>query len=448
MRLSRQLIPLLAVLLLPIYASADSLTDLDSYFNELYPADQPGATIEITRDGKPIYREAFGMADMSLDVANRPEMVFQLGSITKQFTAVAIMMLEQEGKLKLSDDVTMYLPNYIAPASTITIEHLLTHTSGIPNYTSIEGWFANKIMLKLTDDEMMDGWENLPLEFEPGSKFAYSNSGYYMLGAIIEKASGIPYDEFIETRIFEKLGMEHSYYDHNERIIPNHASGYTANPDGSFINASYLDMGQPGAAGALASTIDDMAKWDAALYTDVLLPESARERMWTAYTFTDGTKSTYAYGWTVGDRNGHHIIEHGGGIPGFRTAGFRLTDDDIYIIVLSNGAISAPNVAGEAAVKAILGEPFRFTPVELSEAELQRYAGKFKTADGEDRAFEVEDGLLKLAYTAEIKLPVTPLDDGSFNSALGQLRFGGDGDSIDYVEVLGLLGEPARWQKQ
>lgn len=243
MRISRISLPLVVLLLLPVLASANTLTEPDSYFNELYPADQPGATIEITRDGKSIYREAFGMADMSLDVANRPEMVFKLGSITKQFTAVAIMMLEQEGKLKLGDDITLFLPNYIKPASTITIENLLTHTSGIPNYTSIEGWFEEKIMLELTDDEMMDGWENLPLEFEPGSEFAYSNSGYYMLGAIIEKASGMPYNEFIESRIFKKLELEHSYYDHSERIIHNHASGYTANPDGRFKNASYLDMG-------------------------------------------------------------------------------------------------------------------------------------------------------------------------------------------------------------
>lgn len=191
-----------------------------------------------------------------------------------------------------------------------------------------------------------------------------------------------------------------------------------------------------------------MAKWDAALYTNVLLPESARERMWTPYTFTDGSKSDSAYGWGIGDRNDHHIISHGGGIPGFRTAGFHLSDDNVYVIVLSNGAISSPNVAGEAAVKAMLGEPFRFTNIELTEAELQPYVGKFKTPGGEDRAFEIDDGVLMLAFTPEFKLPVTPWDDGSFNSAAGKLRLGGDGDPIDYVEVLGLTGEPARWQKQ
>jgi CubicO group peptidase (beta-lactamase class C family) len=442
-------VAVLAILvLLPLSLWADTYTELGNYFEELYPSDQPGAVIIITQDGKPVYKQAFGMADMSLDVPNRTEMVFQLGSITKQFTAVAIMMLEQEGKLKLTDDVTRYLPEYQTPTSTITIENLLTHTSGIPNYTSIEGWFENRIQLKLTDDEMMDGWENLPLEFEPGSKFAYSNSGYYMLGAIIEAASGIPYDEFVETRIFKKLGMNHSYYDHSERIVPNHASGYSATPDGGFENASYLDMGQPGAAGALASTVDDMAIWDASLYTDILLPASARERMWTAYTLSDGSKSDYAYGWSVGDRNGNHIIHHGGGIPGFQTSGFRLTDQKVYIAVLSNGSATRPGVAAEAAVKAVLGEPFRWSTIEMSEAELQPYTGNFKTPDAEERAFEVEDGVLKLVFSPEFKLPLSALKGGTFGSPMGELRFGGTDNSIEYVEVQPLVGDATRWLKQ
>ena len=242
--------------------------------------------------------------------------------------------------------------------------------------------------------------------------------------------------------------MNHSYYDHSARIVPNHASGYAALPDGSFENASYLDMGQPGAAGALASTVDDMAVWDASLYTDVLLPKSAREKMWTPFTLNDGSKSDYAYGWSVGDRNGHLIIQHGGGIPGFMTSGFRLVDDKVYIIVLSNGAASPPNVAAEAAVKAMLGETFRQSAIELSEEELLAYEGAFKTPDGEERTFAVEDGVLLMVVSPEFKLPVTALEGGSFNTAFGELRFGGENDSIEYVEVMRLVGDPVRWQKQ
>jgi len=440
---------LLSPALAPIIATADTISDLDQYFQSLYPATEPGATIAITRDGEVIYRKAFGMADLENDLANQPEMVFRLGSITKQFSAVAIMMLEQEGKLKLSDSITMYLPNYTPPSTTITIEHLLTHTSGIPNYTSLPGWMESKIRMPLNDEEMMAGWMDLPLEFEPGSKWAYSNSAYYMLGPIIEKASGMPYDKFVEERIFKPLGMNHSYYDHSQRLIPNRSRGYDKNPEGGFLNTTYLDMGQPGAAGALASTVDDMAKWDAALYTDAILPQSVLERMWTSYNLTDGSKTGYGYGWAVGEHNGHRIISHGGGIPGFRTEGFRLPDEKIYVTVLSNGAANGPDVAATAAVKAMLEEPYNIATVELDAEALAPYVGIYQGDDSKPHPVTIENGKLALELAPGAKFPLNALGQHRFvvpNSTM-EFEFVAEEGQITGLNMLRLGWEPDRYQR-
>jgi CubicO group peptidase (beta-lactamase class C family) len=445
----KSLLPLLLLLLLPFAVLADTISDLDSFFTRLYPANEPGSTIAIVRDGEVIYSKAFGMADLENGIANQRDMVFRLGSITKQFTTVAIMMLEQEGKLKVTDDILLHLPDYTPPSSTITIEHLMTHTSGIPNYTAIPGWMDIKIRENLSVEEMMAGWQDLPLEFEPGSKWNYSNSGYFMLGAIIESASGIPYDEFIEERIFKKLGMNSSYYDHSERIIPNRARGYDKGPDGGFINASFLDMGQPYAAGSLASTIEDMARWDAALYTDAILPQEALERMWTSYKLTDGSDSGYGYGWAIGEHNGHKVVSHGGGIPGFRTQGYRLPDQKLYVSVLSNGAAVSPDIPGQAAVKAMLEEPYEVIPVELDPAQLERFTGVYRDEDDTARNIRLEDGKLTFELAPGFKMSLIPLSSHRFgsNQSANQIEFSEENGSVTQLEMVGLTSRMLKSRK-
>ncbi len=426
---------------LPLTAAADTISDLDSYFQRHYPADEPGATIAIIRDGEMVFSKAFGMADLENGIANQTNMVFRLGSITKQFTAVAIMMLAEEGKLSVDDDITQHISTYTPPSSTVTVEHLLTHTSGIPNYTAIPGWFDVKIRVNLSVEQMMDEWEDMPLEFEPGSKFNYSNSGYFMLGAIIESASGMPYDQFIDERIFKPLGMTTSYYDHSAQIIPNRSRGYEQAPDGTFRNASFLDMGQPYAAGSLASTIDDMAKWDAALYTDVLLPQSVLQKMWTSYKTTDGSETGYGYGWSVGEHNGHKIIAHGGGIPGFRTEGFRIPAEKLYVSVLSNGAAVGPDIPAQAAVKAMLEEPYEVVAVELDRADLERLTGVYRGENDEARNVRLKDGELVFEAAAGFNIALIPLGTHRFGSKsfAGQFVFTEENGKITQLEMVGMM---------
>ena len=306
-----------------------------------------------------IYRKAAGMAQMELGVPLQPDVVFRLGSITKQFTAVAIMMLVQQGKLALSDPIEKHLPGYPTQGHTITIEHLLTHTSGIQSYTGIPGWMTGRIRNEMTVAELVDGFKKEPMDFAPGERFAYNNSGYVLLGAIIEKASGMSYEAFVNANIFTPLGMTQSFYGSNEPLIAKRAQGYSQR-EGKVVNAAILSMTQPYAAGSLVSSVDDLAKWDAALYTDTLLPQAARDKMWTPYALRSGKSTDYAFGWGVATLRGTVSIEHGGGIFGFSTHALRIPDARVYVAVLCNSDAPPANpayVARRLAAIAI-GKPF------------------------------------------------------------------------------------------
>jgi CubicO group peptidase (beta-lactamase class C family) len=285
-------------------------------------------------------------------------MIFRLGSITKQFTAVAILMLAEQGKLSVSDEITKYLPDYPTRDHKITIEHLLTHTSGIKSYTSIPEWrpmWRKDVTLK----EMIDLFKDKPMDFAPGERWSYNNSGYVLLGAIIEKVSGQSYKDFIEKNIFAPLGMKHSFYDDTERIVPRRVSGYSKGKDG-FANAEYLSMSWPYAAGSLMSRVDDLAIWDAALYTEKLIKQQSIKRAWTPYTLKDGKPTKYGYGWGISSIGGHRAITHSGGIHGFSTVGLRLPDDRVYVAILTNRQLGLGDLGQKVAAIAVgasLDEP-------------------------------------------------------------------------------------------
>jgi CubicO group peptidase (beta-lactamase class C family) len=241
-------------------ASAPSLdAEIDPILAAAFPADSPGASVIVVKDGAVVYRKAFGRANLELQVPMRPENVFEIGSVTKQFTAVATMMLADEGKLALNDDVRKYIPDFPDKGAVITIEHLLTHTSGVPSYTELPAWL--KLWRQdMSPAEILALTKDLPLEFPPGTRFKYDNTGYTMLGMVIEKASGMSYADFITRRIFEPCGMKSSSYGSKQALVANRAFGYTRNGK-SWENAPYLSMTQPYAAGSLMSTADDLAAW-------------------------------------------------------------------------------------------------------------------------------------------------------------------------------------------
>lgn len=307
---------------------------LDALFAKAYPADEPGAAVIVQRDGETILRKGYGMANLELEIPVEPDMVFRLGSITKQFTAVAVMMMVEEGKLRLDAPITEYLPDFPLKGKRITVENLLHHTSGIKGYTEMDTFRAVSKLDK-TVGEMVAFFRDEPFEFEPGTEFRYSNSGYFLLGAILEKVSGKTYARLIEERIFRPLGMSHSYYDRPETLIPRRASGY-AGGKGSYRNADYISMTLPYAAGSLASSVDDLALWDASLYGDRLLSAASRRRLWTAGVLADGRGTHYGYGWGLFRAGKHEVVWHNGGIDGFSTSAIRLPEEKVFVALLSN----------------------------------------------------------------------------------------------------------------
>lgn len=287
----------------------------------------------IASQGRPLVARGYGYADVEWQIPNTTTTKFRIGSITKQFTSMLVMQLRERGRIKLEDSVCLYVSPCPDAWTAVTIHHLLTHTSGIPSYTGIASWRETNMVPK-TVEQMMAIFRDLPLQWKPGEKYAYSNSGYFLLGVVIEKASGEPYDRALQDKILTPLGMMDTGYDSHTKIIPRRASGY-ANRRGELQNAAALDMGQPYAAGALYSTVEDLLKWDQALYTDRLLPTAAKQLMWTPF------KENYAYGWlvsapTANEFGGHRWIAHGGGINGFSSVIIRLPEPNVTAIVLAN----------------------------------------------------------------------------------------------------------------
>jgi D-alanyl-D-alanine carboxypeptidase len=327
-------------------------------------------SILVAKDGVPVWRESFGAADREWDVANTADTKFRLGSITKQFTATAILQLVEQGKLSVDDPISKYYADAPAAWAKVTIKHLLTHTSGIPSYTAIPGFFDKEARLPKTPDEIVKLTREKPLEFEPGSKYAYDNTGYILLGYVIEKLSGETYADYVTKHIFAPLGMKDTGYDVTGEILRHRASGYQGSKDG-WKNADFLDMSLPYAAGSLYSTTGDLLIWDRALADGKILTPASRAAMFTDYGHE------YGYGWRVDTVAGHDRIGHGGGINGFSTGIARYPKDGVVAIVLANynatpSSSIADNLAGLCAGA--------WTPpkaVELPPEMLDRYVGAY-----------------------------------------------------------------------
>ena len=295
-------------------------------------------TALVAENGKVIYKQGFGMANMEWAIPNTPDTKFRLGSITKQFTAMLTLQLVEQGKIKLDGKLSDYLPDYRSDiGQKVTIHHLLTHTSGIPSYTSQPGFFENVSRNPYKVVDFVKKYASADLEFEPGSKYLYNNSGYFLLGAIIERVTGKTYEQVLRENILDPVGMNNTGYDHHDTLIQKRAAGYSKTADG-YTNAAYLDMSIPYAAGSLYSTVEDLYLWDQALYTDKLLSAKSKELMFKPFL------QDYAYGWVVSNasfkQNGQpvQIIRHGGGINGFSTIIVRMVNQKNLIVILDNSA--------------------------------------------------------------------------------------------------------------
>ena len=364
---------------------------IDDLVQSTFTPDEPGVAVIVIQASEVIYRKSYGMANLELGVSITEEMVFRLGSITKQFTAVAVLMLMEQGKLALDDPITKFLPDYPTHDHLITVEHLLTHTSGIKSYTSMPEWLSVE-RKDFAVSELIDFFKYQPMQFAPGKRWFYNNSGYILLGAIIEKVSGQTYEQFIQQNIFDVLGMKHSYYDVPQRIIPGRASGYQKGKNG-YLNAEYLSMTQAYAAGALASTVDDLAIWDAALYTEQLISQKTLLQAFTPYNLPD---CCYGYGWFISNYQGHQIVEHGGGIDGFVTHAVRIPDERIFVAMFSNNDDKGFIIEALTVKIATLtiGKPYQDPPIiQVSSELLASYEGVYQI-DNVEFTITNENGIL------------------------------------------------------
>jgi CubicO group peptidase (beta-lactamase class C family) len=314
----------------------DKVSEINQLMQAYHELEQFNGTILVAERGQVIFKKGYGLANMEWDIPNAPDTKMRLGSITKQFTSMLIMQLVADGKVDLQDKMTKYLPNYRSETGNkVSIHHLLTHTSGIPSYTELPNFFSEISRDPYPLDDFIKKFCSGDLEFEPGTQFSYNNSGYYLLGAIIEKIMGLSYEEALHQNILEPLGMENTGYDHHGTILKNRATGYSKTPEG-YLNSPYLDMGLPYSAGSLYSTVEDLYLWDRALYTEQLLSEKYKQIMFLPDL--DG----YAYGWGVGkvalgtSSDSLTLIAHGGGINGFNTLITRLVDDQHLVVLLNN----------------------------------------------------------------------------------------------------------------
>jgi CubicO group peptidase (beta-lactamase class C family) len=291
-------------------------------------------SVLVARGSDILLDKGYGFANLEWNIPNSPKTKFRLGSITKQFTAASILLLQERGKLNVNDPVKKYMPDAPAAWDKITIFNLLTHTAGIPNFTSFPDYPSIKPFAK-TPEQLVALFRDKPLDFEPGEKWNYSNSGYILLGYLIEKISGQKYDQFVRENIFKPLGMADSGYDANATVIQNRASGYSPSVDG-LVNAGYINMTIPLSAGGLYSTVDDLLRWEQGLFGGKLLTSASLKEMTTPF------KSDYAFGLGVRTVNGHQLMDHNGGIEGFNTELAYYPEDKLTVVVLGNVNSTSP----------------------------------------------------------------------------------------------------------
>lgn len=323
------------VLVLLCFAFVPARADkVDDYVQAQMQARRiPGLSLAVVRDGKIVKAQSYGLASVELNAPATKESVFEIGSITKQFTVAAIMLLVEGGKVGLDDKINTYLTDLRPPQSwsAVTVRNLLTHTSGIKTYTGLSGFEFSK---HLKHEEFVKALSAFPLDFQPGEKWSYSNSGYNLLGFIIEKASGKRYWEFMRERIFQPLGMNATRDRDPVPVISNRAAGYEWK-NNSWENRD-ADLTDVFSAGAIVSTVPDLAKWNAALDTERVLKRSSLDQIWTPMRLNDGKIYPYGFGWDIDAVTGHHIISHGGQTAGFSASIARYTDDKLTVIVLCN----------------------------------------------------------------------------------------------------------------
>ncbi len=408
-----------------IIARAVTLPEkLDAIAAEAFAKDGPGGSVIVVQDGKTLLRKGYGMADLELGVPAKPEMVFRIGSMGKQFTAVAILQLVKEGKVKFDDPLSKYVPGYPG-AEAITVEQLLTHTSGIKNYNDMQGALSGA-REEWTPMQLVELVRNEKPSFAPGEEWMYSNSGYLFLGIIIEKVSGMKYADYMQTKLFTPLGLKNTFVEDETQIVAGRVKGYEIGPDKELRNAGYMSMTLPYAAGAIESSVDDLARWNELLVAGKVIDMALLDRAWTDSRTKDGKPTGYGYGWKVSDEDGVHFVEHGGAITGFRSNGVLVPEKRLFVGILHNALSSGNDLKYTTTRLAleVLGQSWSATPVAMSDDAKNQFTGIYDF-DGVKRTVRFEDGKLSAQREGGQPFALTPVakDEFVYDKAFSRLKF-------------------------
>lgn len=399
----------------PLGSDSATARAVDAYVEQVMKKRHiPGVSIAVVKDGKTVMSKGYGLANVELEVPATRDTVYQLASVTKTFTATAVMLLVRDGKLALDDKIAERLPDLPSAWNKVTVRQLLNHTSGIKSYTSVRN-FEKTVRKDYTQREILDLVAKAPLEFAPGEKWNYNNTGYFLLGMLIEKSSGKPYGEFMAERIFRPLGMTRTRANDLRAVIRVRAQGYEW--DGKKLrNGEYTSPTQPFAAGMLVSTVGDLAKWDAALANHTLLDESTLMTMWTPTRLNKG-EAGYGLGWGVSKVAGRRLVSHGGGISGFSTEISRFIDDKLTVIVLTNleggqAESLARGIAGRFV--STLAEKASEPIADNDKPTTRRLRGMVEAAlkgEADPNLFTEESGKVLVPRIKELKSGLAPLGD-------------------------------------
>ncbi len=395
---------------------ADFKAKADALLAKSFPADRPGAAVIVTDDGKVVYSAGRGLADIAAKRQIAPNTVFRLGSITKQFSAAIMLQLVAEGKVSLDDKLSKFFPDYPKPGADATVAQLLNHTVGVRSYTGIPGWMVEANTNRAyTTEQMIAQFKDLPSPFKPGEKWDYNNSGYVLVGAVIEKVTGKPWHVNVGERIAKPLGLTTIRYGVLEGETPHMATGYTQK-DGKTVPAQKIHMSVPHAAGALIGSVEDLAKWNAALHHGKIIPGELYARMIAPTAMPDGSTQDYGFGIAPREVRSRKALGHGGGIFGFSTDSIYLPKEDLFVAVFTNSdsPMVAPGTVMLQLAAMAIDDPFpTFKKAALDPKAVEPWIGLYKIKDGERRIF-LRDGKLYTQRTGGGELEAFAAGNGKY----------------------------------
>lgn len=393
-------------------AAADFAAKADAYLQTELTAERFAGSVMVAFSNQIVFMQGYGLANRELGVANAPDTKFRIASVTKQFTALCILILQEQGKLSVEDAISKFLPNCPDAWSKIKIRHLLTHTSGISDYAGFAE-YRSTVMLPWPPEKLMALLRDKPLEFEPGEHFSYSNSGYVLLGCIIEKVAGRSYEQFLEQFIFHPLGMTNSGCWHFETILPHRAAGYSRDGD-AWVNAAYTDATFPQGDGGVYSTVEDFFRWYQCLREHKLVPADS----WNA--MTTPAKENYGFGIAAVDRFGQKMLAHDGRVNGFVASMRCFPAADIFVAAFANSDSAHSGEVADNLAALLFNKPLRLPPTQalgkLDPGQIKAFAGRYQSLERPEVVSTVmaTNGHLILQATGGPKLIFLPESETNY----------------------------------